>query len=157
MGMSEYYKNLREKIGNQLIFVPAVVGIIRNNQGEILFGRKHNEKNWGLIAGAIEIGETPAQAMVREAFEETGLIIETNRIIGVYGGEDQRLTYKNGHQVEYLTVVFECSIKDGQLTPDNEEMSDLQYFPEHQIPPIVNRYPKYIFSSSQEEKADFER
>lgn len=157
MGMSDYYKNLREKLGNQLIFMPAVAGIIRNNHGEILFGRKHNEHNWGLIAGAIEIGETPAQAMVREAFEETGLIVKPDRIIGVYGGENQRLTYMNGHQVEYLTIVFECSIKDGQLTPDNEEMSELQFFPEHQIPPIINKYPKYIFSSNQLERADFDK
>lgn len=100
MGMSDYYKNLREKLGNQLLFMPAVVGVIRNKQDEILFGRKHNEENWGLIAGAIEIGETPAQAMVREAFEETGLDIEPERIIGVYGGEEQRFTYGNGHQVD---------------------------------------------------------
>ncbi|MEC0329108.1 NUDIX domain-containing protein [Paenibacillus macerans] len=155
MGMSEYYKNLREKIGNQLIFMPSVAGIIRNEQGEILFGRKHNEENWGLIAGAIEIGETPAQAMVREASEETGLDIEPERIIGVYGGEEQRFTYGNGHQVEYLAIVFECKIKDGQLNSNNEEMKELKFFPEDQIPPIVNKYPDYIFSSSQEERAHF--
>src|SRR5690606_2064507 len=115
MGMSEYYINLREKIGNQLIFMPCVAGIIRNDQGEILFGRKHNEQNWGLIAGAIELGETPAQAMTREAFEETGLHIDPLRIIGVYGGEEQRFTYQNGHQVEYVSIIFECKIIAGQL------------------------------------------
>ncbi len=46
MGMSDYYKNLREKIGNELIFMPGVAGVIRNDHGEILFGRKHNETNW---------------------------------------------------------------------------------------------------------------
>lgn len=101
MGMSDYYKNLREKIGNELIFMPGVAGVIRNEQGEILFCRKHNQINWGLIAGAIELGETPAQAMVREAWEETGLIIEPEKVIGIYGGEEQRFTYSNGHQVEY--------------------------------------------------------
>lgn len=155
MGMSDYYKSLREKIGNQLIFMPAVLGIIRNEQGEILFGRKHNEQNWGLIAGAIEIGETPAQAMIREAFEETGLVIEPERIIGVYGGDEQRFTYGNGHQVEYLTIVFECRIKEGKINPDNDEMKDLKFFPEDQIPPIANKYPDYIFSSNQEERAHF--
>ncbi|KOY16805.1 NUDIX hydrolase [Paenibacillus xylanivorans] len=155
MSMSDYYKNLREKIGNELIFMPGVAGVIRNEQGEILFGRKHIETNWGLIAGAIELGETPAQAMVREAWEETGLVIEPERIIGVYGGEEQRFTYSNGHQVEYLTIVFECSIKSGQLTPDNEEMKDLQFFPEQGLPPIANKYPDYIFSSNQEERAHF--
>ncbi|WP_019636485.1 NUDIX domain-containing protein [Paenibacillus fonticola] len=155
MGMSDYYKNLREKLGNQLLFMPSVVGIIRNKQGEILFGRKHNEENWGLIAGAIEIGENPAQAMVREAFEETGLDVEPDRIIGVYGGEERRFTYDNGHQVEYLTIVFDCKIRGGQLNPFNEEMKDLKFFPEDQIPPIANKYPDYIFSSDQGERAHF--
>lgn len=157
MGMSDYYKNLREKIGNQLLFMPAVAGIIRDEQGKILFGRKHKEENWGLIAGAIEIGETPAQAMTREAFEETGLKIEPERIIGVYGGEEKRFTYSNGHQVEYLTIVFECRIMGGKLNPDNEEMKDLKFFAEDQIPPIANKFPKYIFSSKQEDRAHFEK
>ena len=157
MGMSAYYKNLREKIGEQLIFMPAVAGIIRNQHGEILFGRKHNEDNWGLIAGAIELGETPAQAMIREALEETGLVIEPVKIIGVYGGQQQRFTYSNGHQVEYLTIVFECQIESGQLKHDNEEMAELKFFSEQAIPPIANKYPSYIFSSEQQEQADFEK
>ncbi|AZS16559.1 NUDIX domain-containing protein [Paenibacillus lutimineralis] len=157
MGMSDYYQKLREKIGDQLIFMPAVAGIIRNDRGEILFGRKHNEEKWGLIAGAIELGETPAQAMVREAEEETGLVIEPQRIIGVYGGKDRRFIYNNGHQVEYLTIVFECMIKGGQLIADNEEMHELQFFSEDNLPPIANNYPEYIFSSNQEVGAHFER
>ncbi|WMT39625.1 NUDIX domain-containing protein [Paenibacillus sp. D2_2] len=157
MGMSDYYQKLRENIGNQLIFMPAVAGIIRNERGEILFGRKHNEENWGLIAGAIELGETPAQAMAREVEEETGLVVEPRRIIGVYGGEEHRFIYSNGHQVEYITIVFECMITGGQLIPDNEEMKELHYFSEYKLPPIANNYPEYIFSSSQVERAHFER
>lgn len=95
--------------------------------------------------------------MAREALEETGLVIEPEKIIGVYGGEEQRFTYPNGHQVEYLTIVFECRIKSGQLTPDNEEMKDLQFFTEDQRPPLANQYPDYIFSSNQEERAHFEK
>ena len=157
MSMSDYYKNLRAKIGNDLIFMPGVAGIIRNEHGENLFGRKNNESTWGLIAGAIEIGETPAQAMVREALEETGLVVEPEKISGVYGGECQRFTYHNGHQVEYLTIVFECRIQSGQLTSNNEEMKDLQFFREHDRPPLANHYPDYIFSSNQQERAHFDR
>lgn len=156
MDMSEYYKELREKLENQLIFMPSVAGIIRNELGQILFGRKHNELNWGLIAGAIEIGETPAQAMIREASEETGLEIAPVRIIGVYGGVEQRFTYPNGHQVEYLTNVFECAIVNGELKENNEEMQELRYFNEDQIPPIANKYPSYIFRSNQKDQADFD-
>lgn len=156
MGMSDYYKDLREKIGNQLIFMPSVAGIIRNDQDHILFGRKHHEEMWGLVAGAIELGETPAGAMVREAKEETGLEIRPERIIGVYGGEERRYTYSNGHQVEYLTIVFECSVVGGKLDDSNEEMGELAFFPEDQLPPTAVNYPEHVFIKSQGEHAHFD-
>lgn len=156
MGMSDYYKALREKIGNQLIFMPSVAGIIRNEQGHILFGRKHRESQWGLIAGSIELGELPADAMIREAKEETGLDVIPERILGVYGGEGRRYTYSNGHQVEYLTIVFACRVISGELDTENEEMGELAYFPVDQLPPTAVKYPKEIFVESRGERAHFE-
>lgn len=156
MGMSDYYKDLREKIGKQLIFMPSVAGIIRNEQGHILFGRKHRESEWGLIAGAIELGEMPADAMIREAKEETGLDVIPERILGVYGGEGRRYTYGNGHQVEYLTIVFACSVVSGDLDTENEEMMELAYFPEDQLPLTAVKYPKEIFVEAGGEQAHFE-
>lgn len=42
MSMSDYYKNLREKVGNELIFMLSVAGIIRNETRKILFQNKGN-------------------------------------------------------------------------------------------------------------------
>jgi len=110
-----------------------------------------------LIAGAIEIGETPAQAVCREALEESGLIVRPDRIIGVFGGEKHRFAYRNGDKVEYLTIVFECTITGGELNPDNEEMKDLKFFKENEIPPIANPYPQEIFERRTTDKAIFEQ
>lgn len=63
--MSNYYKRLREKVGNELIFMPSVAAIVRNDSGEILFQNKRNGEKWSLPAGAIEPGEVPAQAVIR--------------------------------------------------------------------------------------------
>lgn len=157
MTMSDYYKSLRNKIGHELIFMPAVVGIIRNEADEILFGRKHNEDKWGLIAGAIELGETPSEAVCREVLEETGLVVEPIKIIGVFGGAKHRFTYNNGDKVEYVTIVFECKVIDGKLSPDNDEMKDLKYFKETEVPKIANHYPKEIFMREKyTDKAMFE-
>nr|WP_306302877.1 NUDIX domain-containing protein [Alicyclobacillus shizuokensis] len=79
--MSDYYKNLRRQIGNQLIFCPNVVAIIRNKRNQILFVQEAGNTMWGLPAGAIELGETPAQAIVREAWEETGLQVVPTHLV----------------------------------------------------------------------------
>ena len=58
MGMSDYYKKLREKVGNELIIMPSAAGIVRNDLGEILLQNKGNGEKWSLPAGAIELRST---------------------------------------------------------------------------------------------------
>ncbi|MNW54253.1 RNA pyrophosphohydrolase [compost metagenome] len=145
MPMSEYYNNLREKIGSDLLFIPSVAAIIRNEENEILFVRKNNERIWGLPAGAIEMGETPAESVTREVYEETGLIIRAEKILGVFGGEKYRYEYSNGHQVEYLTIVFECKIVDGTLNGLDGEIEKVRFYWEDEIPEIAIPYSKELF------------
>ena len=87
MPISPYLKKLREKIGNEILQIPSVAAIIRNESGEILLVKSKNSDVWGLPAGAIDPGETPAEAVIREVFEETGLKISPIKIIGIFGGE----------------------------------------------------------------------
>ncbi|MEJ8545618.1 hypothetical protein [Brevibacillus borstelensis] len=72
-------------------------------------------------------------------------MVKPERIIRVFGGEKHRFTYPNGHQVEYLAVVFACAVVGGALQPVNDEMCELKYFHESEIPPLANDYPKEIF------------
>ncbi|MEC2546827.1 NUDIX hydrolase, partial [Bacillus cereus] len=37
MSMSLYYKKIREQLGHELIFMPSVAAVIKNEQGELLF------------------------------------------------------------------------------------------------------------------------
>lgn len=145
MAMSDYYKNLRDKVGSDLLFMPSVAAIVRNEKNEILFIRKENEVTWGLPAGAIEIGETPSIAVKREVYEETGLHVNAERILGVFGGDKYRYTYRNGHQVEYSVTVFECSIIDGELNGLDGEAIELRFFHEEEVPEIAIPYPKELF------------
>ena len=145
MGMSKYYKNIREKLGNELILMPSVAGIIRNELGEILLQNKGNGEKWSLPAGAIEPGEAPAEAVVREVWEETGLCVVPRRLIGIFGGRDFRYQYPNGHQVEYNVSMFECVIQNGDLSPIDNETVELQYFSPSNMPELALPYPKDIF------------
>ena len=65
--------------------------------------------------------------------EETGLLVEPNRIIGVYGGPEYRVVYPNGDVVSYVTTVFECKVVSGEMAPDIEETLDVRYFSEAEL------------------------
>jgi 8-oxo-dGTP pyrophosphatase MutT (NUDIX family) len=86
MAISGYLNSLREHVGHQLLMVPGVAAVIRNSERKILLQR--NANGWSLPAGAVDPGETPAQAVVREVSEETGLSVRPLRVLGVFGGAD---------------------------------------------------------------------
>ncbi|MDF2606749.1 MAG: hydrolase [Bacillales bacterium] len=125
MPMSEYYHSLRAKVGSDLIFMPCVAAIIRNELNEILYQYPGDGEFWSLIAGAIEPGESPAEALIREVWEETGLIVKPLYLIGVFGGEEFRFQYSNGHKVEYNVFVFECKVIGGSLFPIDGESAKI--------------------------------
>ena len=144
MPISTYYKQIREKVGSARIFMPSVAAIIKNEQGEILFQYPGGEY-WSLPAGAIELGETPEVAVIREVWEETGLQMQIKGIKGVFGGKDFRHTYENEDQVEYIVVVFECEVIEGELKAIDGESLKLQYFSAHKKPKLALPYPEELF------------
>lgn len=128
MSISEYIRSLREKIGHDLLGVPSVTIVIRDPSGRVLLGRHANGGAWLLPGGAIEPEETPADAAVREAWEETGLHVRLEHLVGVFGGPHCTVEYGNGDRTSYLMVVFEGRPVGGELRADGEEMLELEYF-----------------------------
>ncbi len=128
MAISSYLKRLREKVGHTLLQMPGVDMVIRDPNGRILLARHAGNDLWAVPGGAIDPHETAAEAAVREAFEETGLVVEPVRVLGVYAGPEYHLVYPNGDEVSATAIVFECRIKSGQLKVDGQEVLELRYF-----------------------------
>ena len=56
-----------------------------DGQGRLLMIKRGHEPGaglWSIPGGRIEPGETDAEALVREMFEETGLAVEAGRLVG---------------------------------------------------------------------------
>jgi 8-oxo-dGTP pyrophosphatase MutT (NUDIX family) len=135
MPISDYLRNLRRKIGNQCIMMPAVSAIIINDRREVLLHRSSHDGKWYVIGGAPDPGEEPAHAAVREAFEETGLIVRPTRLVGTYA--DPIVTYSNGDQVLYTATVLRCDPIGGALRVADDESLEVKYFDPDRLPELL--------------------
>lgn len=145
MAISFYLKSLREKVGNQLLLVPSVAAIVRDERGHILLQRTTENNEWSLPGGALDPGETHSQAVIREVREETGLLVRPTEILAVLGGSDFRYMYTNGDHVEYAITVFACTKVGGRFGETDDETAELDWFPHSMMPPLTLPYPTKIF------------
>lgn len=142
MSISPYLRSLRQKIGSDLLLLPSVAAIVPDENGRILLQLRSDDGQWSLPAGAIEPGEAPAQACIREVWEESGLHVVPQHLAGVFGGEEYRHTYPNGDQVEYTVLLFVCQRTRGKLKPRDDESVEVRYFAPDKMPPLVFPYPR---------------
>ena len=128
-------------MGHDLLLLPVAAALIHDERGRLLLQEKSSGEGWSLPAGIIEPGEAPHEAVVREAREETGLVVKPRAIAGVFGGREFRYVYPNGDHVEFTIVVYRCDVIgkwDGPLDP---ETLSLRYFDRHEMPVLRVGFP----------------
>jgi len=133
MPLSGYLKQLREKVGHDLLLLPSAAVAIHDDEGRVLMGLHADKQIWVVPGGLIEPAETPADGAVRETFEETGLLVEVTSILGVYGGKELVIDYANGDRASYVGTIFRGRVIGGELRPDGEEILDVRYFSRDEI------------------------
>lgn len=101
------------------------VAVIQEN-AVLLIQRKDFEV-WGLPSGEIEAGETPAQAAIRETYEETGLTVRLIRLVGLYTIPQMSL----GNQTN---AVFAAEIVSGRLENITDETVNAAFFTQDTLP-----------------------
>ena len=126
--MVEYVRHIREIVGHdELLQVPSVSIALRDGQERVLLVRHSEGDVWLLPGGAIEPTEVPADAAVREMFEETGLLVRLTRLVGVFGGPEFVVHYRNGDRTSYVMAVFEATSTGGAEHPDAAEVLQLRF------------------------------
>ena len=112
---------------------PARAGaaaVVFDRAGRILVVKEnYDRRRYSLPGGALEAGETPEAAVVREAEEETGATVAVDHLIGVY-------TLDNG----FTAHVFRCHVvSGGPSLPETGELSEVAWYDPQRIPrPVSN-------------------
>jgi 8-oxo-dGTP pyrophosphatase MutT (NUDIX family) len=100
---------------------PAVAVAIVTSRLGVLAGKRNDGKPpWTFIAGKCEAGESPADAIVREVKEETGLLIRAKQTIG------ERIHPKTGKHLVYVSAIPAGRSRD-VFVGDEEELAEVRW------------------------------
>lgn len=160
MALSGHLRELRKKIGHDLLVLPSAAVALYDDQKRVLAGLHSDRKIWVMPGGLIEPEETPSDGAVRETFEETGLIVELTSVLGVYGGKELLVDYANGDRASYVGTIFRGVIVGGTLRPDAEEILELRYFSRSELLAVPHaRWMDIALEAifSERASADFQR
>jgi 8-oxo-dGTP diphosphatase len=88
---------------------------------------------WSIPGGALEIGELVREAAIREAREETGLIVEPGELLGVFDrvlrDPDERVQY------HYVLIDFLCKPVGGELSAASDA-AEARWFTREELPAL---------------------
>jgi 8-oxo-dGTP diphosphatase len=112
------------------IFRIGVFALIFDDQDRILLGHRRDIDWWNLPGGGMEAGETVDEALRREVWEETGLEVEVEQLLGVYSKP----------QKQEVVLTFRCCVIGGELDA-TEEIRESRYFAPDAMP--ANTLPKH--------------
>jgi 8-oxo-dGTP diphosphatase len=111
----------------------GVGAVIIEGERVVLVKRAHPplQAEWSIPGGVLEVGELVREAAVREAREETGLIVETGELLGVFDrvlrNAEQRVQY------HYVLIDFLCRRVAGDLAAASDA-AEVRWFTQEELP-----------------------
>lgn len=104
-------------------FTLGAFAAIFDEHGSVLLCHRTDMDMWNAPGGRVDDGESPWDAVIREAKEETGLDVEVQKLHGVYAKD-----YEND-----IVFHFICKVIGGKITL-NDEADQIEYFQLEDLP-----------------------
>lgn len=125
MGRTDYFNDPSAPAANSL--VPSVTAAVRDKRGRLLLIHKIDNGYWALPGGGMDLGESIAEAAMREALEETGVSIEITGLVGIYTDPGHVMAYDDGEVRQEFSVCFHGSPVGGAAKEDGTETKAVEW------------------------------
>jgi 8-oxo-dGTP diphosphatase len=116
--------------------------IVDNNRIALIQrAREPSKGTWSIPGGLVRVGEPLKKAVVREALEETGLVVKPLGLVElverIFPDAQGRIQY------HYVLADYLCTVTDGALTPGSDAAEAVWANPseleDYALPPITIR------------------
>jgi 8-oxo-dGTP pyrophosphatase MutT (NUDIX family) len=127
----DYYDDPDAPAANSI--VPSANVAVTNDAGEVLLIRRSDNDNWALPGGAVDFGESLAEAGVRETLEESGIECQITGVSGIYTDPRHVLLYtSNGEVRQEFSIVLTAHTTGGQPAVSTET-SEVRWVPQAEL------------------------
>jgi len=107
----------------------VAAGVVATRNGEILLVRRDHEPKmgeWSFPSGFVDAGEVVEEAAAREAWEETGVRVRPDRLLGVFSTPGDPVVF----------VAYAATCVAGEPTP-RHEVQAAAFFAPDRLPPLA--------------------
>jgi ADP-ribose pyrophosphatase YjhB (NUDIX family) len=107
--------------------------LFRGGEEVLLVRERSDHDRWTLPGGWADVGYSPFEVAVKEAREETGLVVEPERLLALL---DKRKHDHPPHPWHTYKVYVQCRVVGGELKAETLETSGAQWFRAEELPSL---------------------
>jgi len=115
--------------------IVAVGAVILDGERVLLVqrGQEPLKGEWSLPGGAVEIGETLAEALAREVREETSLDVVVGPVVEVF--DSIRRDAGGRAEYHYIIIDYACRVRGGtpMVAQRGTDAADVRWVPVHEL------------------------
>jgi len=148
-----YVSELRSLIGHRPLVIAGAAVLIFDRHENLLLQLRRDNQHWGLIGGSMEVGESLLETARREAYEETGLVLDRLDWFDLFSGEEFIYQLPHGDIVVNVIAAYISQWSGREPKANLAEASEIRFFAKDKLPqnisppdlPVIEKY----FSSIQ--------
>ncbi|WP_369696575.1 NUDIX domain-containing protein [Nocardiopsis sp. YSL2] len=113
--------------------------VVVDHSGSVLLQKRSDNREWSLLSGILDPGEQPADGVVREVLEETGVQVVPECLVSVTVSPAVR--HPHGDRAQYLELTFRCRPVDHlqEAHAADDESLEVAWFAPDRLPHMSRR------------------